>query len=230
MPDLVSRVGRKLREDLGVADVSQVESVGIRASIASNPEAMRLYSEGLAKLRTFDALAARDLLARAVNSDPAYPLAHAELAKAWMALGYQAIALQEAKTALELSGKLSHEEHSLVEARYYEVNKDWNKAIEVYQSLSNSSPDSVEYGLALTNAQIEGERGSDALNRSPSCGGCQRRRRRTPISIWRKRRLTLLCLTIRELWLRPNQQSEEPTPREKTCTGSGENISMPVPG
>jgi serine/threonine protein kinase/tetratricopeptide (TPR) repeat protein len=163
LPDLVSRVGRKLREDLGVADVSQVESVGIRASIASNPDAMRFYSEGLAKLRTFDALAARDLLARAVNSDPAYPLAHAELAKAWMALGYQAIALQEAKTALELSGKLSHEEHSLVEARYYEVNKDWNKAIEVYQSLSNSSPDSVEYGLALTNAQIEGERGSDAL-------------------------------------------------------------------
>jgi serine/threonine protein kinase/tetratricopeptide (TPR) repeat protein len=163
LPDLVSRVGRKLREDLGVADVSQVESVGIRASIPSNPEAMRLYSEGLAKLRTFDALAARDLLARAVNSDPAYPLAHAELAKAWMALGYNAIALQEAKKALELSGKLSHEEHSLVEARYYEVNKDWNKAIEVYQSLSDSSPDSVEYGLALTHAQIEGERGSDAL-------------------------------------------------------------------
>ena len=38
-------------------DVSQIESVGIRASIPSNPDAMRLYSEGLAKLRTFDALA-----------------------------------------------------------------------------------------------------------------------------------------------------------------------------
>jgi hypothetical protein len=70
--DLVSRVGRKLREDLGVAEVSQVESVGIRAAIPSNPDAMRLYSEGLAKLRTFNALAARDLLTRAVSSDPAY--------------------------------------------------------------------------------------------------------------------------------------------------------------
>jgi len=161
--DLVSRVGRKLREDLGVAEVSQVESVGIRAAIPSNPVAMRLYSEGLAKLRTFDALAARDLLTQAVSSDPAYPLAHAELAKAWMALGYDAIALQEAKKALELSGKLSREDHSLVEAGYYEVNKDWDKAIEVYRALSNSSPDDIEYGLALANAQIQGERGSDAL-------------------------------------------------------------------
>jgi serine/threonine protein kinase/tetratricopeptide (TPR) repeat protein len=161
--DLVSRVGRKLREDLGVAEVSQIESVGIRAAIPSNPEAMRLYSEGLAKLRTFDALAARDLLIRAVSSDPAYPFAHAELAKAWMALGYKEKALQEAKKALELSGKLSAEDHSLVEAGYYEVSKDWDKAIEVYRTLSSSSPDSIEDGLALANAQIAGERGSDAL-------------------------------------------------------------------
>src|SRR5208337_2451327 len=161
--DLVSRVGRKLREDLGVADVSQVESVGIRASIPSNPDAIRLYSEGLAKLRTFDALAARDLLTRAVSSDPSYPLAHAELAKAWMALGYNETARQEATKALKLSGNLSREDHSQVEAGYYEVNKDWDKAIDVYRTLSNSSPDSIEYGLALGNAQIAGGRASDAL-------------------------------------------------------------------
>src|SRR5208282_1407821 len=105
--DLVSRVGRRLRESLGVEEVSQVEAVGIRASIPSNPEAMRMYSEGLAKLRTFDALGARDLLTRAVSLDPTYPLAHAELAKAWMALGYNEKALAEAKKALDLSGKLS---------------------------------------------------------------------------------------------------------------------------
>jgi len=161
--DLVSRAGRRLREDLSIAGVSQDQSVGIRAAIASNPEAMRLYSEGLAKLRTFDALGARDLLMRAVNSDPAYPLAHAELAKAWMALGYNDKALQEANKALELSGKLSREDHALVEAGFYDITKEWDKAIQVYQTLSNASPDSVDYGLALANAQIAGERGSDAL-------------------------------------------------------------------
>ena len=80
-----------------------------------------------------------------------------------MALGYNENAAQEAKKALELSGKLSREDHSLVEAGYYEVNKDWDKAIDVYRTLSNSSPDNIEYGLALANAQIAGERGSDAL-------------------------------------------------------------------
>src|SRR5208283_4079412 len=161
--DLVSRVGRRLRESLGVEEVSQVEAVGIRASIPSNPEAMRMYSEGLAKLRTFDALGARDLLTRAVSLDPTYPLAHAELAKAWMALGYNEKALAEAKKALELSGKLSREDHSVVEAGYYEINKNWDKAIEVYQALANSSPDSIEYGLSLANTQIAGDRGRDAL-------------------------------------------------------------------
>jgi serine/threonine protein kinase/tetratricopeptide (TPR) repeat protein len=161
--DLVNRVGRKLRDDLGVADVSQVEAVGIRASIPSNQDAMRLYSEGLAKLRTFDARGARDLLTRAVSSDPTYPLAHAGLAKAWMALGYNAKALDEAKKALELSGKLSRQDHWLVEAGYYEANKDWDKAIDDYQTLAKSSPDNIEYGLALANAQIAGNRGRDAL-------------------------------------------------------------------
>ncbi len=161
--DLVSRVGRKLREDLGVEGVSQVEAVGIRASIPSNPDAMRFYSEGLAKLRTFDSLGARDLLGRAVNLDPTYPLAHAELAKAWMALGYNEKALAEAKKALDLSGRLSREDHSLVEAGYYEVNKDWDKAIEAYQALANLSPDSIEYSLSLANAQTAGDHGRDAL-------------------------------------------------------------------
>lgn len=162
--DLVSRVGRKLRDDLGVADVSQVDAVGIRASVPSNPEAMRLYSEGLAKLRIFDAQGARDLLSRAVSSDPTYPLAHAELAKAWMALGYNAKAMDEAKKALDLSGKLSRPDHSLVEAGYYEVNKDWDKAIDAYQTLAKSSPDNIEYGLALANAQVAGNRAREALN------------------------------------------------------------------
>ena len=161
--DLVSRVGRKLRDDLGVEEVSQVESVGIRAATPSNAEAMRFYSEGLSRLRSFDALAARDLLTRAARSDPAYPLAHAELAKAWIALGYNASALEEARKALELSSKLSRSEHLVVEARYHEVNKDWEKAIEVYQTLFNSSTDSVEYGIALASAQIAGARGRDAL-------------------------------------------------------------------
>jgi serine/threonine protein kinase/tetratricopeptide (TPR) repeat protein len=162
--DLVSRSGRELREKLGVAEVRELQSAGIRASVSSSPDAMRFYSEGLAKLRAFDVLGARDLLVRTVNADPSYPLAHAALAQAWTNLGYNKNAVAEAKKALDLGNMLSREDHAAVEAHYYEASKDWEKAIQTYQTLSASFPDNLEYGLDLVNAQIGGERANDALS------------------------------------------------------------------
>jgi len=99
--DLVSLAGRRLRERLGIGELSSVELAGIKASVPSKPEALRSYYEGLAKLRAFDALAARDSLTRAVVADPSYPLAHSALAKAWLTLGYDPNAQPEAKKALD---------------------------------------------------------------------------------------------------------------------------------
>jgi serine/threonine protein kinase/tetratricopeptide (TPR) repeat protein len=164
LPALVSRAARRLRQQLGVADISQFDATGIRASVPSNPQAMRFYAEGLAKLRAFDALAARDLLLQAVGADPPYPVAHSMLSRAWMALGYNQNAIEEAKKALALAGKLSRTDHALVEARFYEASKDWEKAIETYRALFGFFPDSTEYGLYLANAQVRGERGSEALS------------------------------------------------------------------
>ena len=100
MLDLVSRTGRRLREELGVSKVSPFEATGVRASVPSNPDAMRFYAEGLDKLRVFDALSARDLLDRAARADPSYPLVHSALARAWMRLGYNQNAVDEAKKGL----------------------------------------------------------------------------------------------------------------------------------
>ena len=161
--DLVARTGSRLRDQLGIGEVSPVQSAGIKAAIASNPDAMRLYSEGLAKVRAFDALAARDLLTRAVAVDPSYPLAHSALAKAWLALGYDSNAQQEAKKALDSASNLSHEDHLLVEAHYYEASKQWEKAIETYRTLRASFSDNLEFGLYLANAQVAGDRGQEAL-------------------------------------------------------------------
>lgn len=162
--DLVSRSGRQLREKLGVAEVPELQSAGIRAAVSSSPDAMRFYSEGLAKLRAFDVVGAKDTLEQAVNADPSYPLAHAALARAWTNLGYNQNAVAEAKKALDLGTKLSREDHAVVEAHYYEANKDWDKAIQTYQTLYASLPDNLEYGLNLANAQIGGERANDALS------------------------------------------------------------------
>jgi serine/threonine protein kinase/Tfp pilus assembly protein PilF len=161
--DLVSRTGARLRERLGLSKVSPLESQEIEASVASNPEAIRLYSQGLAKLRTLDALSARDLLTRAVAADRSYPLTHSALATVWLTLGYDSQAQQEAKLALDASDKLSREDHLRVEALYYETSKNWPKAIETYATLCNLFPDNLEYGLALARTQSSGGKGKNAL-------------------------------------------------------------------
>ena len=161
--DLVSQAGARLREKLGVEAVSPVEAVSVRASLPSNREAARLYAEGLARLRVFDALEARDLLQQAVAADPKYPLAHSALAEAWSRLGYEKKAQQEARQGYELAADLSREERLAVEGRYYQMSHDYEKAIEVYRALFALFPDNLDYGLRLAAAQSRGSKGHDAL-------------------------------------------------------------------
>jgi len=65
--DLVSQAGSRLREKLGVEEVSPVEAVSVRASFPANRDAARLYSEGLARLRVFGTSEASDLFEQATT-------------------------------------------------------------------------------------------------------------------------------------------------------------------
>jgi eukaryotic-like serine/threonine-protein kinase len=161
--DLVQRLGESLREKCGGGRISPEELGAATASQPANTEAARFYSEGLVKLRQFDALAARDLLQKAIEADPNHALAHAALAAAWAQLGYDANALAESKKAFELSSHLLRQEKLSIEAQYREDSHDWNKAVEIYQSLWVFFPDDVEFGLGLADAQISAGNGSDAL-------------------------------------------------------------------
>jgi serine/threonine protein kinase/tetratricopeptide (TPR) repeat protein len=161
--DLVSRVGVTLREKLGVGEVSTSETAGLRASLPRNAEITRLYSEGLAKLRVFDALAARALFEKATQADPAYAPAFSVLAAAWSELGFDARAQEAAKRAFDLSGNLSREERLSIEGNYYQMARDWDKAVAAYRSLWSSFPDNLDYGLRLMAAQVSGGHGQDAL-------------------------------------------------------------------
>jgi DNA-binding winged helix-turn-helix (wHTH) protein/tetratricopeptide (TPR) repeat protein len=161
--ELVSHVGARLRQRLGAGEVSTIEAAEVRAAMPATSEAMRLYVDGVAKLRMFDALAARDLLMKAVNAEPDYPLAHAALGSAWSALGYDAESRKEAQQAFALSANLSPAEHLSVEALYHESLHEWDKAIETYRTLYKSFPDNLDYGLRLARAQTSGGKIRDAL-------------------------------------------------------------------
>jgi DNA-binding winged helix-turn-helix (wHTH) protein/tetratricopeptide (TPR) repeat protein len=161
--DMVSQAGSRLREKLGVEAVSPVEAVSVRASSPSNRDAARLYSEGLARLRVFDAVEARDLLQQAIAADPKYSMAHSALAEAWSRLGYDKRARQEAKQAYDSSANLSREGRLVVEGRYREIDHDYEKAIEVYRTLFTQFPDNVDYGLKLARMQNRAAKGRDAM-------------------------------------------------------------------
>jgi eukaryotic-like serine/threonine-protein kinase len=161
--DLVSRAGAQLREKCGAGQVNPQDQAGVRAALPSTTEASKLYAEGLAKLRVNDAIAARDLLQKAVAADPTHALPHSALAAAWTLLGYDEKARLSAKAAYDLSASLSREDRLLTEARYRETSKEWDNAAESYRTLFGFFPDNLEYGLLLARAQIRAGKGKDAL-------------------------------------------------------------------
>jgi serine/threonine protein kinase/tetratricopeptide (TPR) repeat protein len=163
LADLVSRSGATLRQKLGLGDISASEARQVLASVPANLEAARLYSEGLARLEKLDALAARDLLGKAIIADSNHALSHSAQAQAWSALGYDAKAAEEAKRALDLSANLPREQRLSIEGNYREFTRDLPAAIEIYRTLNNFFPDNLEYALHLASLQINKNLGNDAL-------------------------------------------------------------------
>jgi tetratricopeptide (TPR) repeat protein len=161
--DLVKRVGSTLREKCGVGDITSEEAAAVRATEPATSDAARLLAEGVSKLRSFDFLAARDLLEKAVAADPKDVLAHSALATAWTQLGYDDKAREEAKRAFELSNNLSRKDGLSIEAEYRETIREWPKAVDLYKSLWTFFPDDLEYGLRLADAQVSAGAGLDAL-------------------------------------------------------------------
>ncbi|MGC9951471.1 MAG: tetratricopeptide repeat protein [Bryobacteraceae bacterium] len=151
--DLVSRAGAQLRQSLGAQPLSAADAGALRKAEPSTPEAKRLYYEGLGRMRDYDWARARDLLTKAVQSDPTFPLTHAALSAVWGELVYTQKCREEAKTAFDLSPNLPHEERLLVEAEFRGASGDWGGAERIYADLFHSFPDNVGYGLALAGAQ-----------------------------------------------------------------------------
>jgi DNA-binding winged helix-turn-helix (wHTH) protein/tetratricopeptide (TPR) repeat protein len=161
--DLVLRAGERLRSALGVQPVSSAEAAEVAVALPSNHDAARLYSEGLEALRVFNALGARDLLQSAVAVEPTYALSHSALATAWANLGYDDLARAEAKRAFELSANLPRADRLLVAARYHEMSQQWGEAVDIYRALFAFFPDSLDYGLALAEAQLNNGKTKDAM-------------------------------------------------------------------
>ena len=161
--ELISTAGARLRQQLALGEISAQQAVEVRASLPTSPEAARLYSEGLAKLRWFDGMAARELFLQCIALDPKFARAHSALAQAWSMLGYDQKAKDESKKAFELSTNLSRPDRMWIEGAYREANFEWDKAVEIYKTLYEFFPDNLDYGLRLADAERGNGKPGEAL-------------------------------------------------------------------
>lgn len=160
---MTSLVGESVRRKLALPARSAEEAISVRAALPADPGASRLYAEGLAALRSGDALTARRSLGKAVELAPDFALAHAALGDAFSTLGYDADARAEAKKAFERSAGLTREDRLSIEGRLRECEGDSAKAVEVYRTLFGFFPDELDYGLRLARAQTSVGRAPDAF-------------------------------------------------------------------
>ena len=152
---IVSRIGRKLRNRLGISRSIDSDEMMTQASLPSNPEAARFYSLGLQKLRIFEFDVSRGFFEQAIAADPKFPLAHSMLARTDMYLGHFDQAKVEAKRGLNLASGLPRVQRMEIEASYDQAGGDRGKAAEIYRVLFNMFPDSLDYGLQLAKLQLE---------------------------------------------------------------------------
>jgi tetratricopeptide (TPR) repeat protein len=131
-----------------------------------NSHARRLYFEGLASLRTFNARLAQETLREAATFEGENPLIHAALSDAWSMLRHDDEAAKEAKLALELLTALPSYplEYGLaLKARAEEMGHNWQSAINDYAQLYGANRERLDYGLKLANVQVRGSKVDQAL-------------------------------------------------------------------
>ena len=161
--ELTREAGAELRRSLNIGTVTDSAASSVKAAFPSSREAMQLYSEGLLRLRNFDAVAARDLLEQAVGVEPSHALSHVALATSLTRLGFDEKAKRAAQQAFDLSHTLSREGQLLVEGVYREMMSERDAAVSAYRSLWQLFPDTVDYGLRLADAQTAAGRSGEAF-------------------------------------------------------------------
>ncbi|HJX27873.1 MAG TPA: winged helix-turn-helix domain-containing protein, partial [Thermoanaerobaculia bacterium] len=124
------------------------------ATLASNAESLRLYSEALALLRVREASAALPLLQKAQEIDPDNPFISDAIAAGWSRLGFDGRAAEAAGKALQQAKNLPEEIRLGIEARAHEVRYDPEEAVRCYAELWRLFPDNLEYGLGLSSSQL----------------------------------------------------------------------------
>jgi len=162
---LISNTAAQIRHAIGAQALPEVEADEIANVYPENSDARRLYFESLSRLRALDAVSALDLGTRAEKEENSNPAIHALLAEAYSQLKNMPNARAQAQRAFDLAGAddVPSDYKMGLQARLAELSNNWSRAIQTWSSLYELSREKLDYGLLLANAQVMGNRPSNAL-------------------------------------------------------------------
>jgi TolB-like protein/tetratricopeptide (TPR) repeat protein len=150
---LIEDTSAAVRRTLGLRQDGSGSAEALNASTSSNPEAYKLYLQGLDALRDYDGSSATSLDRRSIALDAAFPLAHLALSSGYTILGQEQEAVAEAKQAKALDARLSREQQLQIDARLASAERRFEDAANVTHSLYTFYPDKPEY-LMQTAAEL----------------------------------------------------------------------------
>ncbi|MGE3705936.1 MAG: protein kinase, partial [Vicinamibacterales bacterium] len=132
----------RLREKLGesLASVQRFDAVLPRATTPSL-EALHAYSLALDEGREVPRIEAIPHLKRAIELDPTFAMAHAQLSGVYVNTGQSALAPEYSRRAFELRDRVSERERFFISWRYHrDATQDWEKALELARSWTATYP------------------------------------------------------------------------------------------
>ncbi len=138
----------RLRESLGesLPSIARFNIPPERATTASL-DALKAYSMGVERLRGSPSLEAIPFLKRAIELDPEFALAYAQLSSVYTNTRQPALAPPMSEKAFALRDRVSERERFLISWRYYrDVAQDWEKALELARAWTGAYP---REGVAL---------------------------------------------------------------------------------
>jgi tetratricopeptide (TPR) repeat protein len=132
----------KLREKLGesLASVNEFDAPLPRATTPSL-DALHAYSLALSDGRAVPRLGSIPQLKRAIELDPTFAMAHAQLSAVYTNTGQSALAPDYSRRAFELRDRVSERERFFISWRYYrDAAQSWDKALDLARSWTAAYP------------------------------------------------------------------------------------------
>jgi len=156
IPATVDKLADLIRKHLSISSavLSEMKASSFQPSSKSAP-ALRDYNQAMQLVRDGKNLEAIKLFQSSIQADPQFALAYSRLAETDSALGYDTDAEKYSRQALDLSQQLPVAEKYLIEANHAKVMRDNRKAIEAYENLAKTLPDSGDVEGSLGGLYME---------------------------------------------------------------------------